>query len=173
MRLHCFPRAARLPRCINRIPQTDELDAGPPHAHGPTYTLDCDFADAAACARIPSVHDVAVVVVVAREGVTDIPNLLGNVGCDVAVHDVLVLVAAADGDGVAVVGFEGWVAGCWGGGRPVFAEGTAGGAWGPVEGHVGEEDGGEFGDFGVGVGEGGLCKVFEFDQVVGHAGIWV
>lgn len=54
----------------------------------------------------------------------------------------MVLVACLDGDGVGVVFVERFAAatGRW---RVALAEGAAGGAFGAVEGHVGEEDGGE------------------------------
>ena len=87
--------------------------------------------------------------IVPGEDLLHVSDFVDQFGGDSGREDVLVLVARLDGDGVCVVGFEGFVvvvavAVAVAGGRGVvFAEGAAGGAGGAVEGDVRKEDGGE------------------------------
>lgn len=92
---------------VDGVPQAGEDDTRVPDAHGPADALDRGFADAAARGGVAAVDEGAVVVVVAGEGVADVADFAGDVGADFLVHDVLVLVPAADGDGVAFVVLEG------------------------------------------------------------------
>lgn len=173
MCLDCFTRVTRYGSTVlvDWIPHTHQYHARKSDAHGPGYRLDCDLSDAAARTRVPPVHNLAIIVIVSAECIPYVSYFLGNIGGDLAVHDILVLVAAAHGNRVAVVVFERRLASGWRGRWPVFALQAAGCAWGPIEGNVGEKDSRELCHVVVCVWEFCGWQVFAFDIVVGQA--WV
>ena len=106
-------------------------------AHGPTYALDCDFANASVVSGgVVWVHDFTVIMVVARKGMSNIPDLPGNRGRNLLRQDVLILIATSDTNGVWLVVLEvrcfGWV---------LFAERSAWSAFWAVQGYVAEQYG--------------------------------
>lgn len=137
--LERFGRVAgeRAPACVDGVPHAHHDHARVADAHGPGERLDRDLADAAAARGVRAVEHFAVVVVVAREGVADVADLVGDVDGDLGVEHVLVLVASADGDGVPVVFFQRWFSFSDRRGGVFFSQGAAGCAWFAEERYVG------------------------------------
>jgi hypothetical protein len=58
-------------RIIDRVPEAEELKSGLTDAHGPRYRFNGDFTYTSACGWILTVMDIAEIMIVAREGITE------------------------------------------------------------------------------------------------------